>query len=539
MRTLGCSAGVVACCWDERFDLIIVVALRIRGANVQQREVGDASSLPLLLPTSNISLASNINGLALSGPARNAWTAPRKLTLSYSWLLTIAASTDVAGISLASVVGAIAYGWVSGQFVPLDGVLQLAVLGAGVFVFFARFRRLYQLHAVLAPSQHLRMLLVILLAMVLASTNSLFLLKVGANFSRGAVMGFAALAFVFIPAGRFLVARVAAVTIRWGLIGGRRVVTIGEGGELKTLDAAAFFQFGLEEIARVVLDPSDTPNGLEGRAREMNHAVCLARELGAAEFVLVVPWQDKLIDELVELLRLSPLPVKLLPDKTVRSILTRQSQGSVNSYSLVEIRRSPLTTWERIGKRALDLTVSIAAIAVLSPFLLAVALAIKIDSAGPILFRQRRCGFDNREFTILKFRTMAVLEDGDKVIQATRGDPRVTRLGRWLRRASIDELPQLINVIRGDMSLVGPRPHAVAHDDVYREQIRSYAIRQHVKPGITGAAQVSGLRGETQHVLQMERRVQEDLWYINNWSFVLDLKIMAATFRALLHFEAY
>jgi putative colanic acid biosysnthesis UDP-glucose lipid carrier transferase len=347
------------------------------------------------------------------------------------------------------------------------------------------------------------------------------------------------LAFIFVPAGRFLSAWAAALSIEQGIVGGRRVVTIGEVSELDALDARVLFQFGIEEVTRIVLVPSDTPSGLKKRAHEITLAVQLARQLGAAEFVLVVPWQDKLINQLAEFLRISPLPVKLLPDQAIRSIVTRQRQDSVNPYHLVEINRPPLTRWERIQKRAFDLSLSIAAIAVLAPFFLAIALAIRLDSAGPVLFRQRRRGFDNREFTILKFRTMTVLENGDKIIQATRRDPRITRLGKWLRRTSIDELPQLINVIRGDMSLVGPRPHAMAHDDAYRNQIFSYAMRHHVKPGITGAAQVHGLRGETQHISQMERRVREDLWYIGHWSFVLDLKILAATCHALVGHEAY
>jgi putative colanic acid biosysnthesis UDP-glucose lipid carrier transferase len=133
---------------------------------------------------------------------------------------------------------------------------------------------------------------------------------------------------------------------------------------------------------------------------------------------------------------------------------------------------------------------------------------------------------------------MTVLDDGDGVVQATRGDARVTRLGGVLRRSSVDELPQLINVIRGEMSLIGPRPHATAHDKVYKDLISSYALRHHVKPGLTGAAQVVGLRGETLSLSQMERRVQEDLWYINNWSFALDFKIMMRTVFALLRHEA-
>jgi undecaprenyl-phosphate galactose phosphotransferase/putative colanic acid biosynthesis UDP-glucose lipid carrier transferase len=166
---------------------------------------------------------------------------------------------------------------------------------------------------------------------------------------------------------------------------------------------------------------------------------------------------------------------------------------------------------------------------VLFPLLLLTYLAIKFDSAGPIIFRQRRKGFNGADFAIYKFRTMKVLEDGPTVRQALPNDDRVTRIGRLLRASSVDELPQLFNVLAGEMSLVGPRPHAVAHDTEYSRTIEKYAFRHHVKPGITGLAQVRGFRGATLDPALMDKRVQLDLWYINNWSLWLDLRIMAGT----------
>jgi undecaprenyl-phosphate galactose phosphotransferase/putative colanic acid biosynthesis UDP-glucose lipid carrier transferase len=157
------------------------------------------------------------------------------------------------------------------------------------------------------------------------------------------------------------------------------------------------------------------------------------------------------------------------------------------------------------------------------------AIAIRLDSPGPIFFRQRRNGFNANQFLIFKFRTMTVLEDGPTLVQASRLDPRVTRVGRLLRRSSIDEVPQLLNVLRGEMSLVGPRPHALAHDSHYGDLLSDYAFRNHVKPGITGWAQVKGHRGETLRVEQMKGRIDCDLWYINNWSLALDLKILLLT----------
>jgi undecaprenyl-phosphate galactose phosphotransferase/putative colanic acid biosynthesis UDP-glucose lipid carrier transferase len=166
--------------------------------------------------------------------------------------------------------------------------------------------------------------------------------------------------------------------------------------------------------------------------------------------------------------------------------------------------------------------------------LIAIAVLIKLDSRGPVLFRQTRVGFNGRTFRILKFRTMKTLEDGPEIRQATRGDDRVTSMGRWLRATSADELPQLINVLRGDMSLVGPRPHAVAHNGQYDVAIANYAARHRVKPGITGWAQVCGYRGETPTVDLMLKRVEHDLWYIDNWSFWLDAVILLRTLVALM-----
>ena len=203
------------------------------------------------------------------------------------------------------------------------------------------------------------------------------------------------------------------------------------------------------------------------------------------------------------------------------------------------IQRVALTNLERAVKRVLDVVVSMTAIVFFWPLLMIAAVAIKLDSPGPIIFRQRRSGLNAKEFVIFKFRTMMVLEDGPVVTQASRDDLRVTRIGKFLRRSSLDELPQLFNVLRGDMSLVGPRPHALAHDNEYRVHIADYDFRHHVKPGMTGWAQVNGLRGETASFDQMAERVKLDLWYINNWSLGLDINILLRTCFEVLRNRAY
>lgn len=181
------------------------------------------------------------------------------------------------------------------------------------------------------------------------------------------------------------------------------------------------------------------------------------------------------------------------------------------------------------GKRAIDLLVSVLTLLFVLPLLIAVAIWIKADSRGPVFFFQRRTGLDGREIRIVKFRTMTVLEDGGEVRHAVRDDVRVTRAGRFLRRSSVDELPQLLNVIRGDMSLVGPRPHALAHDEYYGAVVPAYQDRFRARPGITGLAQVKGLRGEIRSIEGMADRVAQDNAYIDEWSLALDLKILART----------
>jgi exopolysaccharide biosynthesis polyprenyl glycosylphosphotransferase len=185
-------------------------------------------------------------------------------------------------------------------------------------------------------------------------------------------------------------------------------------------------------------------------------------------------------------------------------------------------------------KRSLDFGAASAALVAVLPLFLVLAILIKLDSRGPVLFRQSRTGLAGRPFTILKFRTMRVLEEGDRVVQAAQDDPRVTRVGRFLRTWSIDELPQLLNVLAGDMSLVGPRPHACAHDIAFAQLVTHYAARRSVKPGLTGWAQINGLRGPVATLDSLRHRSDLDVWYARNASVALDLRILLRTPREVL-----
>ena len=196
----------------------------------------------------------------------------------------------------------------------------------------------------------------------------------------------------------------------------------------------------------------------------------------------------------------------------------------------------PRVAWDP-AKRAFDIVVALAMLAFFAPSLLLVALLIRLESPGPVLFRQARGGLNGRLFTIYKFRSMRCEENGETVVQATRADDRITRVGRFIRKTSIDELPQLLNVLKGDMSLVGPRPHARAHDQHYGERIAGYALRFRARPGLTGLAQIQGLRGGTDDIDSMARRVRADIAYIETWSFASDLRIMLLTAPHLLKAE--
>lgn len=249
---------------------------------------------------------------------------------------------------------------------------------------------------------------------------------------------------------------------------------------------------------------------------------------------LFCPWdQRKLIERILEEMSRLPLPIYLFADAYTDKILAGcpLHTGWQRAF---EVQRAPLRPAERLLKRLFDVVLASLLLLFLFPLMAVVACAIAIENGRPVLFQQTRRGFCGNPFNIYKFRSMTVQENGKEIRQAQRNDRRVTRLGRILRRSNIDELPQLFNVLRGEMSLVGPRPHAVAHDDTYSKVIESYAYRHRVKPGLTGWAQINGFRGETKELWRMEKRVEHDLWYIKSWSVLLDLKIIWTTALLLL-----
>jgi putative colanic acid biosysnthesis UDP-glucose lipid carrier transferase len=219
-----------------------------------------------------------------------------------------------------------------------------------------------------------------------------------------------------------------------------------------------------------------------------------------------------------------------VPDMFVTDLIQGRT-GSVCGMPVISVCETPFTGGHGLMKRISDIVLSILILLLISPILLIVYVAVKRGSPGPAIFRQRRYGLDGKEIVVYKFRSMTVTEDGGKVTQATKNDSRVTPLGAILRRTSIDELPQFINVLQGRMSIVGPRPHAVSHNEMYRKLIKGYMVRHKVKPGITGWAQVNGCRGETDTLDKMQSRIDFDLDYLRNWSLRLDLYIIFRTVK--------
>ena len=265
-----------------------------------------------------------------------------------------------------------------------------------------------------------------------------------------------------------------------------------------------------------------------GRLSEVSNFV---REKDIQLIYLSLPMASQpRILQVLDQLKDTTASIFFVPDMFVTDLIQGRT-GSVCGMPVISVCETPFTGGFGLVKRLSDIVLSLIILMLISPILVAVFIAVKVGSPGPAIFRQRRYGLDGKEIVVYKFRSMTVAEDGSKVTQATKNDSRVTPLGAILRRTSIDELPQFINVLQGRMSIVGPRPHAVAHNEMYRKLIKGYMVRHKVKPGITGWAQINGCRGETDTLDKMQSRIDFDLDYLRNWSLRLDLYIILRTVK--------
>jgi putative colanic acid biosynthesis UDP-glucose lipid carrier transferase len=285
--------------------------------------------------------------------------------------------------------------------------------------------------------------------------------------------------------------------------------------------------FDDRSAARLEL-PVDVP--LIGGLNELPHFI---EEHGVKDVFITLPLTSQpRILQLMETLQNTTASVHFVPDVFGVSIIQGRLED-MGGVPVVGLLVTPFTGINGLLKRASDVVLATLILLLITPVLAIVALGVKLSSRGPVIFRQRRTGLDGEVIEVYKFRSMTVQDDGPVVQQATRNDPRITRFGAFIRKTSLDELPQFFNVLKGEMSIVGPRPHAVAHNEQYRKIVKAYMARHKVKPGITGWAQVNGLRGETDTVDKMARRVEYDLEYLRNWSLGLDLLIIARTAKLM------
>jgi Undecaprenyl-phosphate glucose phosphotransferase len=350
---------------------------------------------------------------------------------------------------------------------------------------------------------------------------------------------------------RFAVHRVLARVRKSGM-NLRQVAVVGRGSHAASLvrkidgcTAAGFRTVAVLDVAHdePALNTPSLNDLLPGvRTFDEMHAFAeYRRAQDVHELWLALPLsEEQTIYQCVKELRDDLVNIRFMPD--LRSVAMFESTMiELLGVPAINLVASPLSQRSQLQKEMFDRLFAALALLTLAPLLLAIAIAVKVSSRGPVIFRQKRKGADGRVFTIYKFRTMRQhTEAAGTVSQATRHDKRITRVGAFLRRTSFDELPQFFNVLRGDMSVVGPRPHALEHDDLYQKVVAGYIQRYRIKPGITGWAQINGFRGETDRIEKMERRVEHDLYYLGNWSFGLDMRIILATIvKGLVHNNAY
>jgi Undecaprenyl-phosphate glucose phosphotransferase len=400
-----------------------------------------------------------------------------------------------------------------------------------IFVGIARRNDLYNPNQLLLWNLQVSNVIWIWCATFFLLSGWLFLWKAGEDVSRGAVISFWAGGFVILLLHRSFWRFYIARALKRGTLRGRKVVILaGMTAALEPGFISNLLRYGYESLQKFVLDASSA----QIMNKALDDTITFVRGSDVEEILLIVPSGDtRALGQIIDRLSILPVPITWIAHGSMAA-LVRHAWYELGPVMAVEVQRPPRSPFELALKRVIDIVLAACVLILLTPLLLIAALAVKLDSPGPIFFWQTRRGFNGKPFRILKFRSMSVIEDDGNVRQATKGDARVTRVGAWLRKTSIDEIPQLFNVLRGDMSLVGPRPHALAHDDQFIEAVADYAYRHHVKPGITGWAQVHGSRGPTPTIESIERRVEFDRWYIANWSIWLDFKIMLRTLTSVI-----
>ncbi len=416
-----------------------------------------------------------------------------------------------------------------------QGYAAVGIVGATGLTSLLRRDGFYEFEALRSSSRAMRAVVARWALMVLGLIAFGFALKMSEQFSRTWLFAWTGVVAVYLVGARVLAASVLRRAVRDGGVFSRRVAIVGATeAAARFADHAADPERAISIVGIYTAGPDDAPAVALRPAGNVNDLEHAARNGQIDDIVIALPRSSqKQMSALIN--RLSLLPVTLAICPNVHWLDHNGGEiVRIGGAPMLTLYRRPLEGWGGVLKTIEDYAVGVPAFLLLSPLMLAIAVAIRLEGKGPIFFTQQRHGFNHKVFRIYKFRTMTVAEDGDTVVQATRHDPRVTPLGAFLRRYSLDELPQIFNVLKGDMSLVGPRPHALAHNHQYAQTVQNYSGRHKMKPGMTGWAQVNGWRGETSEREHMAERVRFDLEYIDTWSLWFDFKIMVLTFAAVL-----
>ena len=443
----------------------------------------------------------------------------------------IAFVTECLAIVSVSVLSGVAYHVAAyGDWGPVDIYVTIGGMTALLYTLPFAFRDEYDIEDFLEGRRATRRIFVIWNYAFLCLAVLGFLTKTTGVFSRGWLITFYIAGLLAVIAVDALIDAALKSAVARGHIICRRLMLIGSEDEiLRTRDQIEATRSNVRVVATEVL-PEPAGQGRELDLQDvLIDIVSRARTACVEDIIVLLDWsQGTRIERIVERLLVMPVGVHV----GAGSVIGRFADPRIARFggtTALSLTAAPMGPMQALAKRAFDFFFAGLALVLLAPVFVLIAALIKLDSNGPVFFRQRRRGYNHQEFRIWKFRTMTTLEDGESITQATRGDARVTRVGRWLRKLNFDELPQLINVLVGEMSLVGPRPHAVAHDLHFETRILDYSRRLNVKPGITGWAQVHGLRGATETEEAMRHRVEFDIHYIENWSIVLDLYIIILT----------
>ena len=443
--------------------------------------------------------------------------------------------TDIALIVAMSCLTGVAYHLaVYGNRGNISSFVQVGVLAASIFAVSNLFRREYRMPNFFSFKPHGRRTIQLWNVTLICLLMLGFLAQISVDYSRGWIVLFYFATLAALIVLRYVIVRVTTLARAAGLLSAQRIFLIGTGAQVGGfVNRYEPWALGINIVGCRFLTPVVATASTDMRRamldRDLAEAVASVRNLEPDAIFVLLPWSaTDTIDRCAETFLSLPVEIHLGPEQILHKF-EEVKLSTLGPLASLQLTRRPLSRREIIQKRLFDLTLAAAALVLATPLLVLVALLIKLDSPGPIFFVQRRYGFNQQPFRIIKFRTMRTLDDGAVIQQARPDDPRLTRIGRWLRRWNIDEIPQLFNVLTGDMSLVGPRPHALSHDREYEYRISMYARRHNVKPGITGWAQINGYRGETDTEEKMRKRVEYDLFYIDNWSLWLDLKIIVRT----------